>query len=395
MALRSQNTAVAIAAQASPGTWVQPSNSTDLYPATSARLQIEGITAENPEMTGTIHKPGAIVLGKRVSLTIGIVMRPPGGSTPPMAGTFIPGRLLRAAGFTENLISAAIPVAPEALGVGSTTSMAKLGSTAAATANLYKGLSLQLSDNGATYNRQLTAIRSYEASKEAGLFEVLGAPPAANYQIPKQLAYQLSAAATPPSLAISVWYDGFRYDLIDMAVSSLRFNFPATTRESTDYPVMEFTLDGDLYATADEATPLIPALGGIPSFKDGDFWIANKALGGSSFTCDMGITVGYPPNPNRASGNDPAQIVETRRSVQATLNHQLKATLDALALADAQSLQGLWAQYGYTAGGMVMFCVPNARFSYPNPDNSGQFVTQTVDLLIDDADKGICLSFPY
>jgi hypothetical protein len=395
MALRSQNTAVGIAVQSVAGTFVAPTTN-DLYPATSVRLNIEGITTENPEMTGTIHKPGAIVIGKRVSLTLGIVMRPPGGSSPPSADGFIPGRLLRAAGFTENVVSAAIPSgAAETIGAGSTTSQAVLGSTAAATANLYKGLALHLSDNGASYNRQLTAIRAYTASKEAKLFEVLGAVPADKYQIPKQLAYQLSGTTTPPSLSMKVWYDGFRYDLVDMAIASLRFTFPTSTRESTEYPVMEFTLEGDIYATADESTPVIPALGGIPTFRDGDFWLADKALGGSSFTCDMGITVGYPPNPNRASGNDPAQMVETRRSINVTLNHQLKAALDLLALADAQTQHGLWAQYGYTAGNMVVFNVPDARFGYANPDNGGQFVTQTADLFIDQADRAINLIFPY
>jgi hypothetical protein len=256
-------------------------------------------------------------------------------------------------------------------------------------------MALLLSDNGATYNRQLTAIRDYSAAKLATLFETLGSAPAANYQLPKQLAYQLSATATPPSLSASTWYDGVRYDLIDLAVSSFKFTFPTSTRESTDFPMMEITLDGDLYAFADDAAPVVTALGGIPTFKDGDFWLGNKALGGSSFSLDMGIEVGYAPNPNRASGNDPAQMTGTRRTASITLNHLTKAANDLISVADAQSLIGLWAQYGFTAGNMVCFNVPNGRLSYPNPDNSGAFVTQAVDLLIDDAEKAVNLVFPY
>jgi hypothetical protein len=395
MAFLSTNTAIAIAVQSAPGAWTQPSNSTDIYPCGNVRVALDPITAENPEYLGTIHRPAPFMLGKKASVTITMPIRPPGGASPPSAGAYIPGRVLRAAGFTENLISAAIPPSAEPLGSGSTTTAAKLGTTAAGTAQLYKGLALFLSDNGASYNRRMTAIRSYAADKLATLFEVLSAAPAANYQIPRQLAYQLSASATPPNLAVSVWYQSVRYDLNDMTVSSLRFTFPTSTRDSTDFPIMEVTLDGDLYAFADEAVPTPAALGGIPVFKDGDMWLANKALGGSSVSCDLGIQVGYAPNPNRLSGNDPAQMTETRRTVSLTLNHATKAANDLIALADEQSLHGLWLQYGRAAGEIVAFNVPQGRFSFPNPDNSGAMVTQSVDLMIDDAEKAINLCFMY
>lgn len=395
MAFRSQFTSVAVAVQSSVDTWASPSSSTDVFPCANVKLSKESILAENPEYLGTVDKPGDFVLGQKVSLTLSIPLRAPGGASPPSAGAFIPGRFLKAAGWTENIISTAIPAAPEALGFGSTTTAAKLGTSAAGTASLYKGLALTLSDNGTGYNRQMTVIRDYSAAKLATIAETLGGAPAANYQIPKQLAYQSGASGTPPVLSLSVWYDAVRYDLINMTVSGLKFNFPVSTRNSTEYPMMELTLDGDMYAFADEAAPLVGALGGIPTFKDGDFWIANKALGGSSFSVDMGIQVGYAPNPNKASGNDAAQITMTKRTASITLNHNLKATIDFEALALAQSQNALWAQYGYTAGNMVSFIIPNGRFAYANVDNGGEFISQTLDLLIDDSDKAINLIFPY
>ena len=395
MAFRSQFTSVAVAVQSSVDTWASPSSSTDVFPCANVKLSKESILAENPEYLGTVDKPGDFVLGQKVSLTLSIPLRAPGGASPPSAGAFIPGRFLKAAGWTENIISTAIPAAPEALGSGSTTTAAKLGTSAAGTASLYKALALTLSDNGTGYNRQMTVIRDYSAAKLATIAETLGGAPAANYQIPKQLAYQSGASGTPPVLSLSVWYDAVRYDLINMTVSGLKFNFPVSTRNSTEYPMMELTLDGDMYAFADQAAPLVGALGGIPTFKDGDFWIANKALGGSSFSVDMGIQVGYAPNPNKASGNDAAQITMTKRTASITLNHNLKATIDFEALALAQSQNALWAQYGYTAGNMVSFIIPNGRFAYANVDNGGEFISQTLDLLIDDSDKAINLIFPY
>ena len=43
---------------------------------------------------------------------------------------------------------------------------------------------------------------------------------------------------------------------------------------------------------------------------------------------------------------------------------------------------------------MVGLLVPNARLTYPNVDNGGEFVTQTIDLLVDDPTKSVCLYFP-
>jgi hypothetical protein len=387
-----QMVALALTVQSAAGTYNAPS-SADCYPVANLRPTFDGITADNPEYLGTVHRPGATVFGKTVTLTFNIMLRPPGGSAPPAAGAFIPGRVLRAAGFTENVVAAAIPASAEALGAA-TTSNVTLGDGAAATANLYKGLVANLEANG-TIPRSYTALRSYGADKVAKVPEVFGSPPTGNYQIPPQLAYQLSSSASTTLLSASFWLGSRRYNCVDMTVSGLRFTFPAATREGVDFPVMEVTITGDLYSDADEAAPTLTPLGAIPTFKDGDFWVAGKPLGGSSFSVDMGLRVGYPPNPNKVSGNDAPQITQTTRTVSLTLNQQLKATIDLIALADAQSYHAVWAQYGYVAGAIVSFLVTDARFNYQSPDPGGDFVTTTGEMLIDGSDKVINLVFPY
>jgi hypothetical protein len=389
----SQNTALAIAVQSAADAYASPT-SADCYPISNLRPSINGITITNPEYLGTVHAPGDAVIGKTLELSFTIVIRPPGGASPPSAGAFIPGRVLRAAGFTENLIAAAIPAAAEPLGGGSTTSMAKLGTTAAATADLYKGLVVNLPSNG-SYPRSLAAIRAYAADKSATLPETFGSAPTGNYQIPKQLAYQLSASAPVTFLSASFWLGGRRFNGINLAVSALKFNFPTAGKDAQAFPTIDVTLAGDLYSDADETAPVLAPLGAIPVFRDGDFWLSNTALGGSSFTVDMGLKVGYPPNANKTNGNDPAQIVQTKRTVNVTLNQQLKATFDLIGKADGQAYHSTWAQYGYTAGAIVSFIVPDARFNYQSPDPSGDFVTTGGDLFIDGADKAINLIFPY
>jgi hypothetical protein len=396
MALLATRTAVAISVQSVPGTYVAPTTA-DLLPVANCSLDIAGVTISNPEYTGSVQRQGDAVAGKTVSLRFTVMLRPPGGASPPAAGTFIHGRLLRAAKFTESIIATAVPAAPEAIGAAPTTTQVTLGATAVGTLDLYKGLSLLLTDNaGGARPKALTAIRSYSAGKVAVFPETLASAPAALYQIPRQIAYLRDiTAADPASLSMKVWIDGHRYDLVDMSVSAMKITAPVSTREGANFPVIEYTLNGDIFADADEATPTVPSLGPIPVFKDGDMWVANKALGGSELSIDMGLKSAYPPNPNRTSGNDPAQLIEARPSVSLTLNHNLKATLDALALADAQAYHPVWAQWGYTAGNIVSVLVTDARFNYRSPNIGSDVVTDQGDMFIDVASANISIAFPY
>lgn len=395
MALSAASTAIALVVQGAAGAYSAPTNA-DLYPCANARLELAGVTVANPEYTGSVQQNGDFVAGKTVSLTFSMMLRPPGGAAPPAAGAYIPGRVLRGAKFTENVVSAAIPAVAEAIGAGPTTTSVTLGASAAATADLYKGMSLFLSDNnGGAYPKALTMIRGYSAGKVASLAETLGAAPSANYQIPKQLAYTRDiSAADPNPLSIKVWLGGKRYDMIDMTVSSLQFVVPTSTRASAENPMFTVTLSGDIYADADEAVPAIPALGPIPFFKDGDEWLAYKAIGGSTFTLDMNIGVGYPPNPNKPSGNDAPQLTSVKPGLSITKQLALKAQFDSMAIADAQTYQPFWAQWGYTAGNMVsMFA--EGRFNYASPDIGQDFNMETIDLLIDVASRNVSIVFPY
>lgn len=393
MADLSQQSVLALTVQSGAGIYNAPT-SADAYPVFNLRPQIAGVTIDNPEYLGTVHRPGPVVGGKTAAITCSFLLRPPGGAAPPVAGAYIPGRALRSIGFTENIVSAAIPAAPEALGTGSTTTAAKLGTTAAATADLYRGLALNLAAGG-VYPRSLTAIRAYDAAKLATVAETFGAAPTGNYQIPRQLAYQLSDAAPSILLSAACWLGTRRYNMVDLAPQSATLNFPVSTRENLQYPSLDVTFAGDLHSDADETAPTIAALGAVPLFRDGDFWVANRALGGSSFSIDLGLSLGFPPNPNRTSGNDAAQVTGTTRSISLNLNQAAKSAIDLIGLADAQAYHALWAQFGYAAGAIVSLLVPDARFNYQSPDPSGDFVTTQGDMIIDGANKSINLLFPY
>jgi hypothetical protein len=334
------------------------------------------------------------VLGATYDVTFEILLRGPGGSAPPAADAFIAGRVLRAIGFTENVVSAAIPVAAEALGAGSTTTTAVLGATAAATADLYKGLALRLASDPAA-PLDLTMIRAYSSAKTATLPETRSGAPTGNYQIPRQIAYTLSATGTPPVLSFALWQGSSRYNFVDMAPSSARIIFPTSSRDSNDYARLQVTFSGNLHSDLAEAAPTVTSTLAIPPFKGGKLYVAGLPVGGSSVTVDLGLRVGFPPNPNMASGNDPAQLVETRRTLTLELNKLAKSYLDILALATGQGNYSVEIVYGLAAGNYIGFIATDGRFNFPATQAGGDFFTTSGNFYVDGADKTLSLTFPY
>src|SRR5690606_36047282 len=129
--------------QPTPGTFPTMS-SADYMPISQLRFQIDGVTIANDEYTGSPVKNGDVVAGKRASMTFNVKLRPPGGADVPSADAYLPGRLLQAANFSEVRATAPVPSGgKEALASGTTTG-ATLGTGATATANLYKGMAIQL-----------------------------------------------------------------------------------------------------------------------------------------------------------------------------------------------------------------------------------------------------------
>lgn len=394
MALKSAKTALAVAIQASADVFASVTTA-DLLPISQLGFNIEGVTIDNDEYLGSVIRNAPDISGKRCTLTFNTKLRPPGG-TLPAANAFIPGRLLQAAKFTEIRTTAAIPVAPEALGVGSTTSMAKLGATATGTLGLYKGFPLILSDNGSGYKAQLTAIRSYLATKDAELMELLGGAPAANYQIPTFLGYHRSIAATDPTLlSKKLWLDGHRFDLVNCRVTGLRIVIPTTTRDQASYPELQWTVDCRIYASAEEATPTITPLGAVPLFRNGDMLLNRIAVGTSTFTVDLGIQTEDPPNPNKLEGVDASEMVGSVATVSMTKQKYLPTYIDPLALADAQAQIPMFAQWGAAAAAITQIVVPDCRPNYASPDLGGNLIMENGDLLIDAFDRSLCINFPY
>lgn len=396
MARKTNKTCIAVKMQTEAGTFDTPSTATDLLAISNLQFSIQGVTVANNEYTGTIHKSGDDLAGKVVTGSFNINLRPPGGSDVPAADAWVPGRILRAAKFTEVRTTSAVPSSPEALGSGSTTSIAKLGASAVGTAGLYKSMALLLSGIASNAYDVFTAIRAYDASKNATIMETQGSSISGNWQIPKQLSYQRDITeANAPFLSAQLWIDGLRYDLVDFGISSLRLSMPVSTRDGASTPMFEvgFTCTIDDYD--DEATPTIPAAGATPLFKDGKMYLAGKSVGGSSMSVDFGIRNAYPPNPNYTDGSEGGEIVESRTTMSMDRLAYLKAYLDTLNLAEQQTIIGAFAQWGYTSGKMVQVVASDVRLNYQSPNLGQDFVTEQGDMWIDVTSKNLAINFPY
>jgi hypothetical protein len=394
MALKSNNTAIAVKIQSARDVFDEPNDTTDLLRFSNCRLQIDGVTIANDEYTGSPFKNADDIAGKRVTLSFNVKMRPP--SSLPALDAFVPGRLLQAAKFTEVRTATAIPASAEALGVGSDATHAVLGSSASTTNDIYKGFPLILSDNGSTYKERLTAIRDYVGStKTAELMEELGAAPAANYQIPTFIGYFRDVtSADPEILSLILWMGGYRLDLVNCGVTGFRWVIPTSTKQQAAYPEFEFTLDCTIDGSSDEATPSIPAGGAVPLLKDADVWLNQQRVGTSTVSIELGLEAEYPPNANQPDGTDAPEIAGGTATGSLTMQKYLKATLDTLSLADAQAYHPFFMQWGNGAWNTVQITIPDARLNFPNPDLSGGTIMENLGLFIDVLDRNLGIVFP-
>jgi hypothetical protein len=397
----SQKTSLALAVQADAVTPATITTPTDLIPMANLTSNNEVFSSANPEYTGTIHAVGDAIFGRAPSINFDVMLRGPGGSAPPTAGAYVPGRYLRACGFDEIVVAGETSAALGAGGVntGATTTV-ELAAGASSTDDFYNGMVIQFAGvSGGSGIKSCSTIIDYDGTtKIATLGEKLASVPTGNYTIPPQLVYRLNATANPLWLTFPRWHDRKRYNASNGIPSQLQMTFPTANRGDVGLPIMSCGLTGDIdeaTAEVDENSPLTPSAGGIPPVRDGKLALNGVYVPGGSVSYDHGTQVGFPPNPNKPSGNDAGQIVRTQRSISMNLNEVLLTVQNRNALANVQTPVPLMLHYGNVAGRSVSFVISSMRLSFSNPDPSGEFVTTEVSGLIDEADKSVSIAFPF
>ena len=398
--LLSTRTSLAIAVQADSTTAATITPPGDLIPVANLSNAGETFQTANPEFTGTIHAVGDAVFGRSPGINFDMMLRGPGGSAPPAAGTYGLGRYLRACGFDEIVFAgkASAAIAAGGVNTGATTTFV-MDVTAVATDGFYVGMTVQFATlNGGSGVRSTSTIIAYNGTtRTATLGEKLAAVPTGNFTIPPQLVYRLNGAANPLWLTFVRWHDRKRYNAQNGIPSQLSMTFPTANRGDIGLPIMSCGLTGDDQAVpeVDENAPLTPSAGPIPPVRDARLALNGVNVPGASISYDHGIQVAFPPDPNQTNGNAAGQIVRTQRSVSMNLNELTLAMQDRTALARTQTPVPLMLRYGNVPGRTVAFTVPSMRLSFSNPDPGGDFVTSEVTGLIDDSTGAVAISFPF
>ena len=389
----SRKKALAFNIQTAPGTPIVLT-SADAIDVGNCSYSPKSRTSEDPRYTGTVHRPGDILAGVSWDVTFEWLIHGFSGALP-AADAFLPGRVLKAVGFTEQRLAAA--VGPEAYSSGTTTA-ATLGASASSTANFYKGMAVNFAPIGAA-PLGLAMIRDYTTGKVATLARTRTLAGTGNYTIPPQLAYTLSTTEPANPASITVWEgdnggSGRRMNFVDMRPTAFTIEMVTSSRDNSgSYCKITATFSGDLGSEAVEAPPAFSNNIAIPPFLNGQQDIANTQLGGASVTIDLGIGSGYPPNPNQSGGFDPGLVTVTKRKVSYTLNMVRQSVIDFNALAAAQAQWPSQFLWGLATGNYMGLMIDQQRFDYRTPAEGQDFITTTGDAWIDGVDRAIALAF--
>lgn len=390
MARPSNNKALGIVIQTARGTFDAPNDTTDLLIGMSnLRFTNDPVTLADDSYTGAMFQNADQVVGKRTSLSFNTKLKP--NSTLPSANAWVLGRLFQAAKFTE--VRNATAIGPEALGAWADSKTPTLGSSASSVADTYKGCPIKI---GSGAYKTMSAIRSYDASKHAGLMEDWGSTPAVNYTIPAFLAYFRDVTSSaPPILSLSLWNSGVRFDIKDVAVTGMRIVRPTSTDTAPAYPEIEWTVSGTIDDSAAESVPTIPATGAVPVAKDGKEYLDYIEIGTASTSIDLGVQTERPPNMNQPDGVDAPELTGGAANGTIQMQGYLPSYIDTFTLADAQAYHPYFAQWGSAAGAMVQLIVADARLGFPSEGGGGAVILEDVGLYIDVINRNLGVVFPY
>ncbi|WP_310530738.1 hypothetical protein [Novosphingobium sp.] len=400
MAFNGKKYAMAVKVQADANTPATISTSTDMLLCYDIQPGGDPWTLANPEATGTRFKRGELAIGRSRSVTFNVILRGPGGASPPAADAFVFGRILRAVGYKEE-VQATPLLATGAITAGTTTS-GILPVGASATDDFYNGLPAILSDQGVGV-KGITAIRDYVGStRTAHFMETFGVAPAANVTIPAFLGYRFWSAAPDLYLSVDYWMDQKRYKLTGGTVSQFQRNVGVSNNSQTAFTYATITITGDVHPSTpeiDEVSPVVAEGGAIPTFRDADWWLDKLSVCGSSAVSDYQIQTARAPCPSKASGGEAPIITEQSRQWSLSLNEVLLSAKDFNALAQANNEIGtttsMWAQYGTSTGKVISMGVCDGRLGYSEPTINGEFVGRNPTLFVDAIEKSEFIVYPY
>lgn len=352
--------------ESTEGTEAVPSASTDGVLVENLRVTPNPNVIDTNEVTPSLDAFDPIVGGMFMEIAFDVYMK--GSGTAGTAPEW--NDLLKACGFSETITGTAVPAAAEALAAGGSTITAVLGTSAAATLQLYRGMPINFTGNqvGTSF------IYDYSAAKLAKLTDTFAGALVAttNYQIPVNIVYG-PASSSISSLTMYVYNDGLLYKFTGCR-GNVSFAF-----ESGGPAKMSFTFRGMFLSKTDVALPTVTYDSTRPPiWKGGAFTINSVAAAGQSLSLDVGNQLAQPDNPAAAEGFDPAVITARQMRGSINPNETLIATRDIMADFRAQTKRPIHGRLGSTAGNRIGITMPSGLYLGQTPgDRNG---IRTVDV---------------
>lgn len=384
---KSRIVAIGIVAQVAAGAFIAP-GAADIIAASNVTNQNNDITAEDPTLTGTGWEAENILIGEEGQIGFTMPLRGPGGNAPPAAGAWVPGRVLKSAGWSEVITAAPIAAA---IAAGSTATEIVLQAGQSAVDGFYVGMPISSASIGAGF-KQYSIITHYDGdTRTAKIGETLGAAANGNFEIPANLLYLEGALSTEgPLLSVRVWRDRQVYDYVDVRVESLNFDMPVGNVNNTVFPSIEAAGKGTVHNVDQGVTPQIdPALLSIElaPCKGGKFSLDRVALGHNSLRYGNALTVAAPSNIHQESGQDAYETVSGTRTIDLDLNQMDTNTFNHRSRRGTQAIIPIMQTWGRGPGNNFGFVLPNTRLRGLNPGDNNGFVNLTGSAVQTTVDK--------
>lgn len=317
------------------------------------------------EVTPSLDMSAPLVGGMRARLSFSVLLKGPGvaGQAPEW------GKLMRACAFEQVITATAVPAAPEACAAGSTTT-ATLAASAAATANQYRGMPLNITGTPAGANGTYL-ISDYTAGKVATLASLAGGTIGVgnNYQIPVNVLYRpTSDASVYQSLTFYVFRDGKRIRLTGNR-GTVTLSLEAGGIGRLNFEFMGFFVD-----ETDVALPTSPVYDSTlpPIWRNGKMLIGRTAAAVGNFQFGANVTMEMPGNPNLTEGFDYAYNVSRDMGGEMDPLDELVATSDTMSDFRNGTQKLLLAQLGSSAGNRIAVTIPSAQYrSLGDQDRNG------------------------
>jgi hypothetical protein len=350
------------------------------YVAGDATVSLNPESIANPVITGALDNAPPIIGGLKPRIQIRVPLRGSGtaGTAPDWA------KLLKACAYKQVDTVAAIG-APTAATAGTTTSIT-LATPFAPTAQLYRGMPLQLSGD----QTGETGIIDYTAGRVATLGETLASVATASTlaKIPiNTLFVPASDDADITSCTIYLYADGVNWRFVGCIGT---WSLELTTG---GIGFLTFDMLGQLVAYSGASVPAnwVPSVLQPPRFTNGKCQL-NKLLAQSrTLSINAGITTILPDNPEAPEGYDPA--LPTSRATGGSID-PLTNTVTTFALFTAFKTgigMSLMARVGVSAGNRFLVVLPVVKANNWTPGNRDSLSQDAITFMADGANAGAFL----